>query len=195
MVEHRPAVGRRDGRPVGDVVHRGLELERLHITHSDRLLFGEHQEHVRHLGVDLVEGEDHEAALLVVDAAGEELEELERDLGVAAHEHLEIGAVELKRLDLVHGDGGRRAGRLLENGHFAENLPGLEHVQGLFDVAQDLHDLHPARLNEKEIVAGLVFAEDDTSLLVGLQEPFEHLAEGIHQRAPSICFKSFLVFW
>ncbi len=105
--------------------------------------------------------------LLVVDPLDEQLQELQRDLRVAHHEHLEVLAVELQRLHVVQRDGRGGARRLFQDGHLAEDLPGVEDVDVLFQVPDDAHDLHPSGLDEVEGVPRLVLAEDDVALAEG----------------------------
>ena len=165
---------------MGHVVDRGLELHLLHFGGVHGLVLREHQEDVRDLGFHVVEGQDLKLPFLVVDPHGEHLEQGQGDLRVALEQDLEVLLVELQGGYRVHGNGRGRARRLFENGHLAEDLPGLKHGDGLLDLLEDLDDLHPPGLDHVEGVPGLVLAEDHVALLESLPEAIERIALGIH---------------
>ena len=96
----------------------------------------------------------------------QELDEPRRELGLGLDHVLEVGFVDREHLDVAERYG-RGAPRLVvEKGHFAEDIPLLEHRQEDL-LVHDFRYLDLARLDDEELVARLVFAEYHGIVFVG----------------------------
>jgi len=130
--------------PAGDILDRGVEGTEIGRALGAGLGFVEHQENVADAGHLVLNGQHHKPPFLGVDALNEGFKELHRDGRVAHHQNLEIRLVELESDDVVVGDRGGGAGRVLENGHLAEDFRGLEYVEVFLEAVYDLDQLDAA---------------------------------------------------